>query len=118
MAQLQAILDAAGGTKLLLPLLVMLAAWLMACGVRMRWPERWERFANIPFGGGVTLNTELNRVGLVVRKVWQSLPTALFGAFVVWASGASDPMIVVGSLAPLWHELLKALPGPYGSKPK
>ncbi len=96
-----------------------LAIWLAQYLVRRYLPRAWEVPANVPFGSA-------NLAGplKLLRKVWQGLPSVLAGALAgAYLSGTSSENAwkgaLAGALAPVWHELLKALPGPYdgGSTP-
>jgi hypothetical protein len=101
----------------LFPLAMIAAIWLAQYAVRRWLPGVWEWAANILFRDSV--------VGFdkALRKIWQSIPSVLSGAVVLWmASGGSltDALLgaLLGAVAPSFHELLKAAPIPYrGGKP-
>jgi hypothetical protein len=98
---------------LLPPGLLVLLVWLPQYLVRRYKPLWWQQFA------------ELGPSGATVGKVWQALPSVVAGAAVTaFSTGTGNPTdmacgALVGALAPLWHHLLKWLPGPYqgGSEP-
>lgn len=99
----------------LFPITMVAALWVTQWAVRRWAPQLWERTANWPFRAG------LLDFDVAMRKVWQALPSVLGGAVLMWlASGGSLMELAAGAafgaLAPAWHELLKWLPGPYGSK--
>ncbi len=90
--------------------------WLSQYLVRRFIPNAWEAMADLPFNGARPAAT-------MMRKVWQALPSIATGAFLTALTGdgsITDAVLgaVLGALAPVWHELLKALPVPYvGGKP-
>ena len=90
--------------------------WLSQYLVRRFAPNAWETMADLPFNGARPAATML-------RKVWQALPSIATGAFLTALTGdgsITDAVLgaVLGALAPVWHEVLKALPVPYvGGKP-
>jgi hypothetical protein len=54
----------------------------------------------------------------MLRNILQGLPSVLFGAAIpALASGGDAKQALIGALfgafAPLWHHILKAIPGPY-----
>ncbi len=87
--------------------------WLAAYLVRRYLPNLWELPANIPFG-----TSDLAPTVKLARKVWQGLPSVLAGALAGAYMMGQDPArawkgALAGALAPIWHEFLKGLPGPY-----
>ncbi len=90
--------------------------WLSQYLVRRFLPNAWEKMADLPFNGARPAASTL-------RKVWQALPSIATGAFLTALTGdgsVTDAVLgaVLGALAPVWHEVLKALPVPYvGGKP-
>lgn len=105
----------------LLPAALLVAViWLSQWLVRRFAPNMWERIADLPFPAGI----DVRPVVTLARKVWQALPSIALGAFLAALSGdggATELVFgaVLGALAPVWHELLKAVPFvPYqGGKP-
>ena len=94
--------------------------WAVQWAIRKWAPGIWERAANVPFGD----DKPLVPVVRVARKVWQGLPSVLVGALIGALAIGQDPRgawlgALAGAVAPVWHELLKAFPGPYrgGSPP-
>lgn len=91
--------------------------WLQNYLVRRFVPNLWESIANLPFRNGA------HRPAVeLARKAWQALPSVATGAFLAAMSSGETTDAVVGAvlglLAPVWHEALKALPIPYqGGKP-
>lgn len=82
--------------------------------VRKFIPGVWEWCANLPFPGGA------HKAPLALfRKAWQALPSAAIGAFLTALAypGANITDMVLGAicalLAPVFHEVVKALPVPY-----
>ena len=93
--------------------------WLSQYLVRRFAPNVWEWAANLPFPGGAH-----KPVLELARKVWQALPSIATGAFLTAFTGSGSITeavfgAVLGALAPVWHEALKALPAvPYrGGRP-
>lgn len=87
--------------------------WLSNYLVRRFIPGIWERIANLPFPNGA----HKPAVDLA-RKAWQALPSVATGAFLTAFTGSGSVTeavfgAVLGLLAPVWHEALKALPVPY-----
>ena len=93
------------------------ALWLPQWAVRRWYPQLWEKLADAPF-------TKQNKLGpwlRKARKVWQAIPSAAAGAAIMALTSGGDLKVAVlgavGGLAvPIWHELLKRLPIPYGAK--
>jgi hypothetical protein len=101
-----------------MPAAILVACiWLTNYLVRRFLPTIWETIANIPFGGGI------HRPAVeLARKAWQALPSVATGALLAAIStgNATDAVVgaILGLIAPVWHEALKALPVPYrGGKP-
>jgi hypothetical protein len=99
--------------------LLVAAIWLANYLVRRFIPHVWETIANLPFPNGAH-----KPVLELARKVWQALPSIATGALLTSLTGNGGITeavfgAVLGALAPVWHELLKALPVvPYrGGKP-
>lgn len=93
-------------------ILLVGAIWLVNYLVRRFVPNLWERIANIPFPNGA------HRPAVeLARKAWQALPSVATGALLAAISTGDATNAVVGAIlgliAPVWHEALKALPVPY-----
>lgn len=102
-----------------LPALTLVAlVFLSQYLVRRFIPGVWEWMANLPFPGGVH-----KPAVVLLRKAWQALPSAVSGAFLgSLAYGGDSTAEVLGAilalLAPVGHEIAKALPIRYrGGKP-
>ncbi len=85
--------------------------WLFQYGVRREFPALWETIANF----GPLADYKLQPAVRLARKVWQALPSILLGAILSAAATGSDVGAIwlgalAGAIAPLKHELLKALP--------
>lgn len=101
-----------------LPAAILVALiWGSQYLVRRFIPNAWEGMANLPFPNGV------HRPALALaRKAWQALPSIATGALLasLTTGDTTDAVVgaILGALAPIWHEALKALPVPYrGGKP-
>lgn len=96
----------------LFPTLIVVKLWSGQWLVRKFAPGFWESIANIlPLGRGMSaLDTGM-------RKAWQAIPSLVGGALVMgMATGSVMEAVVgalIGALAPVTHETLKALPVPY-----
>jgi len=88
--------------------LIPLSSWLANWAIRRWSPTLWERCARLGPGA----------VGSMASKAFQALPSIVTGAIVsALASGLDLRQTVLGALvglgAPIWHEFLKNMPGPY-----
>jgi hypothetical protein len=89
--------------------------WAAQYAVKRWVPGVWGFLADIPFGP-----CRAKPALKIARKVWQGLPSVATGALVGALVVGQDPRdawigAVAGAVAPVWHEILKALPGSYGS---
>lgn len=110
---MQQIIDYLTSVHITLPwALLTLAIWLTQWAVRVWVPTFWERIANVPFP------VDAGPAIKIARKSWQALPSVLSGAIVGAVMMGDDPGAawlgaMAGFAAPIWHEVLKNLPGPY-----
>jgi hypothetical protein len=102
-------------------LTIAFALWGAQWAVRRWLPSVWEFAANLPWIDKLSLGEQLTRFDLAMRKAWQAVPSAVLGAVLMALATRGDLVdagigAAFGLLAPALHELLKALPGPYGTK--
>lgn len=96
--------------------LLTLVIWLVAYAVRRWAPHSWEWAADLPWA--VLFGDKPNqgrKLVVLARKAWQGVPSACAGALVGACASDSDYRTawigaLAGTLAPVWHELLKAAP--------
>lgn len=87
-------------------LVLMLTVWLSLWGVRRWAPRAWAIVA------------KWGPEGSTASHLIQALPALVLGAAVAALGSGGDVIqavsdAMVAAIAPLWHHLLKALPGPY-----
>lgn len=90
---------------------LMLVIWLPQWLIRRYLPNVWEIPATLPFDKFGVPREKL----VLLRKAWQAVPSIALAALVqaLWTKG--DPLAAVlgaaqGALAPVWHEIWKAVP--------
>ena len=112
--------EALTGIHPVAPLIALLVAiWIPQWAVRRWFPGAWELLADLPF-------IKLNKLGPWLkhaRKAWQAMPSAVAGAAMLAMTSGGDMVAAgwgaaLGLGVPVWHELLKKLPGAYGTKPE
>ena len=106
----------AGVHPMLPAVALILGVWFPQWMLRRYFPTVWEATATFP---AKVFNLEITETVRAFLKVWQALPSIMIGAAMGALSGPEGDITeavrgaLAGALAPIWHELLKVIPGPY-----
>ena len=119
LAEAKATID--GFSPLAFPVVLAFALWSAQWAVRRFAPKAWEFMADLIIADKLKAGEVVTRFDLAFRKAWQAIPSAVVGAVALSVMGGGsfrDAALgaVYGLLAPALHEVLKALPGPYGGR--